>query len=181
MQTEHMCFRAELLWRELGRKMTVCPKCEIAYGSSKKAKNWLWLAADATRKVVEKKGFRKCAPQSSHRPLLSFEFPIMSNTNCSCRSGVLIVVQKHWKTTRFRRFGPARDRCASGFGSDFVFGGCFIERSVLDRFCSEGNNKQLPLTTVAESGRGEPPTVTYRPAPETAFLAHVYGCEGRNG
>ena len=57
MQTEHICFRAELLWRELGRNMRVCPKCEIASGSDEKANTLFCLAADATRKVVNKTVF----------------------------------------------------------------------------------------------------------------------------
>ena len=34
--------------------MTVCPKYKIAFGSDEKARNIFWLAADATRKVVNK-------------------------------------------------------------------------------------------------------------------------------
>ena len=57
METEHICFHAELLWRELGQNMTVRPNCEIASGLDKKAKQLLLLAADATRKVVNKTVF----------------------------------------------------------------------------------------------------------------------------
>ena len=56
-QTEHMFFRAELLWRELVRNMTVCQKCEIASGSDEKANNRFVLVADAIRKVVKDKVF----------------------------------------------------------------------------------------------------------------------------
>ena len=55
-----MLFRAELLWRELERNMTVCPKCEIQFGCDEKAKNILLLAADATRKVVKKLFSKMC-------------------------------------------------------------------------------------------------------------------------
>ena len=58
LQTEHIVFRAELLWRELGRKMTVCPKCEIAAGSDDNATNIFVLVADAIRKVVQKTIFQ---------------------------------------------------------------------------------------------------------------------------
>ena len=47
-----MFVRAELLWRELGRNMRVCLKCEIASGSDEKATNCFVLAADANRKIV---------------------------------------------------------------------------------------------------------------------------------
>ena len=45
-------FRAELLWRELGRNMAYL-KCETAYGSDENVKNWLCLGAAATRNVVK--------------------------------------------------------------------------------------------------------------------------------
>ena len=53
LETEHIDFRVELFWRERGRNITVCPKYEIASGSDKKAILFFFLAADATRKVVE--------------------------------------------------------------------------------------------------------------------------------
>ena len=57
MQTEHIFFRAKLLWRKLGQNMTVCPKFEIACGSDEKAKHLFCVAADETRKVVKQNVF----------------------------------------------------------------------------------------------------------------------------
>ena len=120
-----------------------------------KVQNSFWLGREDNKSILfgsrrdsqsrSTNSFRKCAPQSSHRPLLSFEFPIMSNNNCSCRSGVLLVFQKHWKTISVRRPGPARNGCASGLGRDVFFGGRSRERSVLDRCCRESIKKLSPF------------------------------------
>ena len=104
--------------------------------------------------------FRKCAPQSSHRPLLSLEFPIMSNKNCSCRSRVLLVVQKQWKTKRFRSVWPGRNRCASGLGRDVFFRGRPRERSVLSFLVLSLQNR-LTRFSRKTKGRSRQPTMTY--------------------
>ena len=144
--------------------MPFCPKYEIAFGSDKNAKNEFCLAADAIRKVVEKtvgenvflfqaRGhFRTVGPTHD----LDM-FP-------ACRSGVSFVFQIHLKTHRFRRPGPARNRCVSGLGRDVFFGGRSRERSVLDRFCSESiETKSVFGQNKKNVGVKETPTVTYRP------------------
>ena len=93
--------------------------------------------------------FHKCVPFSSQRTLGNFWTDIRFGHFPACRSGVLLVFQKLSKTNRFRRLGPARNRCASGLGSDLFFSGRSRERSVLDRFCSESSKtKTLFFTTL---------------------------------
>ena len=117
--------------------MLFCPKYEIAIGSDRKAKHIFCLAADATRKVVKNTVaenvifFRARGHLRTFGPTHDLDmFPV-------CRSGVPFVFQKHLKTKRFRRPGPARNRCVSGLGRDVFFGSRSRERSVLNRFCSE--------------------------------------------
>ena len=83
---------------------------------------------------------RKCCPFSSRTPFAHFWIDPRFGNFPACRSGVYFVFQKHCKTNRFRRPGPARNMCVSGLGRDVFLGGRFRERSVLDRFCSESIN-----------------------------------------
>ena len=62
--------------------------------------------------------FRKFVPFLSQRPLWHFWTDIRFGHFPACRSGVLLVFQKHLKTNSFRRPGPARNMCASGLRRD---------------------------------------------------------------
>ena len=119
-----------------------------------KVRNSLWLGREGQKLILfgcrrdsqsrKQNRFRKCAPFYSQRQLGHFWADIRFGHFPACRSGVSFVFQKHLKTNRFRRPGPARNRCASGLGRDVFFGGRSRERSVLDRFCSESTKKLNP-------------------------------------
>ena len=137
MEPEHICFRVELFWGRAVRKHDGWPKVRNSFRFGRASPKTVFFGCRRDAQSRINKSLRKCAPQSSHRLLLSFEFQIISNKNCSCRSGVLLVVRKHLKTNSFRCPGPARHRCVSGIGSDVFFGGRSREPSVSDRFCSD--------------------------------------------
>ena len=105
--------------------------------------------------------WRKCDAFASHRPLAHFWTDIRFGNFLACRSGVYFVFQKQWKTTRFRRPGPARNRCVSGLGRDVFFGGRSRERSVLNRFCSESTKKRSTFSKRSQIDVRRPPTVTF--------------------
>ena len=119
-----------------------------------KVRNSLWFGQDCQKYILfgcrrdsqsrRKNRWRKCVLFLSQRPLAHFWTDIRFRNFPACRSGVYFVFQKQLKTMRFRRPGPARNRCVSGLGSDLVFGGRSRERSVFDRCCSESiNNKSF--------------------------------------
>ena len=111
----------------------VCPKYEIASGSDRKAQNIFVLAADAIRKVVNKKTVgENVAFFLNQRPLALLDRHTISKFSGLPIRGVFSFSETI-ETKRFRRAGPARNRCVSGLGRDVFFGGRSRERSVLDR------------------------------------------------
>ena len=115
----NICFKHSCCClRELGNKMTVCPKYEIACGSEKKAQKLICLAADATRKVVNKQFSKMC---SAVKPQASFKFRISNNVQQTLLLPIRGVARfsetlenKTFSTPRARpeqvRFGPRTRR-----------------------------------------------------------------------
>ena len=127
-----------------------------------KVRNRFWLGREGQTLICvgcrpdsqsrKQNRWRKCAPFLSQRPLAHFWTDIRFGNFPACRSGVYLVFQKQLKTKRFRRPGPARNRCVSGLGRDVFFGGRSRERSVLSFLVLSLQNRSAPFSRKKRGG-----------------------------
>ena len=116
-------------------------------------RNSLWFRQEGQKMILfgcrrdspsrQTNRWRQCVPFCSQRPLAHFWTDPRFGNVPACRSGVYLVFQKQLKTKRFRRSGPARSGCVSGFGLDVFFRSRARERSVFNRFCSESTKNVI--------------------------------------
>ena len=126
-------------------KHAVLSKVRNSYWLGREGQQFVFGGCRRNSQSRKQNRWRKCVIVSSQRPLAHFWTDIRFRNFPACRSWVYFVFQKQMKTKRFRRPGPARNRCVSGVGSDLFFGGRSRERSVLYRFCSESTKHVITL------------------------------------
>ena len=156
--------------RELGQHIAGLSKVRNSCRIRRENHQLIFVGCRRDSQSRKQNRFRKCAPQSSHRLATVWGPNCGATKNCSCRSRVLLVVQKQWKTNRFRRFWPARNRCASGLGRDVFFRGRSRERSVLSFLVLSLQNRSAPFLRKKQGGVKETNNDVVRPEPKRLFL-----------